>query len=164
MELPKIMRRIGWICFFTMWLPFGTLFIGMIGMPSGEYDWVELPVLSRYSLLAVGVLFFGSFFFLFGASIVTWYLNRTIRAEGILADAEVINLQDTGTTVNNNPVVRLYLEVRPADEPAFEAEAEQLISRLAIPTYQPGSIIKVWYDPESQDVALADLDETPAPG
>ena len=162
MDLPIIMRRIGWICFFALWVPFSTFFIGMIGMPTGEYDWAELPVISRYSILAVGIFFFSSFIFLFGASIVGWYINRSIRAEGVLAEAEVINLQDTGTTINNNPVVRLSLEVRPKNEPSFYADAEQLISRLAIPRYQPGSLIKVWYDPDSQEVALADEDDPQA--
>jgi hypothetical protein len=151
------------MCFFALWIPFGTLFIGMIGMPSGDYDWVELPILSRYSILAVGIFFFATFFFLFGASIVSWYINRSIRAQGILAEAEVINLQDTGTTINNNPVVRLYLEVRPKNAPVFEAEAEQLVSRLDIPRYQPGSTIKVWYDPDNQEVALADPDNSLQP-
>ena len=158
MDLPKTMRRLGWISFFIMWVPFITLFIGMIGLPEGSYDWAELPALSRYSLLALGGFFFTTFFFLIGASIAAAILNRQIRATGELAEAEIIQIEDTGTTINNNPVVRFYLEVRPQGRSPFQAEAEQLTSRLHIPAIQPGRTLQVKYDPDTLDVALVDLE------
>jgi hypothetical protein len=139
-----------------MWIPFVTMFIGLIGTPSGSYDWIELPLLTRYSLLAVGIFFTATFFFLIGAPLVSWFTTRSILKTGKLAEAEILQIWDTGTTINNNPVVRIRLEVRPRLHSIFEAETEKLISRLKIPQYQPGTVVQVKYDPESQDVALVD--------
>ncbi len=159
MDLPKLMRRLGWVSFFIMWVPFVTLFIGMIGLPEGSYDWSELPFLARYSLLAVGSFFIATFALLIGSTIATAIINRSIRDKGELAEAEILQIEDTGTTINNNPVVRFYLEVRPRDRSAFQAEAEQLTSRLHLPAIQPGKILQVKYDPDTLDVALVDLDK-----
>lgn len=156
MDWPKIMRRVGWWCFAFMWIPFAGIFIGMIGFPSGSYSWGELPPLTRYSLIAVGVFFVATFLFLFGAPVVSGLTNRAIKKTGIPAQAEILQIWDTGTTINENPVVRMRLEVRPSDGPAFVAEEEKLISRLKIPAIQPGAIIQVRYDPESLDVAMVD--------
>ncbi len=158
MELSSLMRRVGWICFIAMWVPFTGVFIGMIGLPSGEYAWAELPILTRYSMLATGGFFAATFIFLFGAPVVSWLNNRVVLDEGIAADAEILQIWDTGTTINNHPVVRFLVRVRPEGEPEFDAEAEKLVSRVRVPQYQPGSLVRVKYDPESFQVALFEED------
>lgn len=160
MNISKQMRKYGWLCFTLMWLPFATLFIGMIGMPNGDYAWGELPALTRASLLAVGVLAIASTILLVGASIVSGVENREILKDGQPASAKVLRISDTGTTINNNPVVRLLLEVTPASQPAFQAETERLISRLQIPQIQPGMSVQVKFDPTSHEVALMDEDSS----
>jgi hypothetical protein len=144
------MRRIGWICFAAMWAPF----VGMVGLPQGSYDWSELPVLTRASLLGVGFFFIASMALLLGSSVVNSLQNRAVRKVGRPARAEVLEIWATGTTINQNPVVRLRLEVRPKGEPPFQAETEELVSRLELGKLQPGSIVKVMVDPEDDDVAL----------
>jgi len=152
----KWMRTLGWGLFGLMWIPFACIFIGMIGMPAGSYDWLELPELTRYAMVAVGVLSAASMLLLFGSAFLGMALGRGIRARGTSALATVLEIRDTGTTVNENPLVRLVLEVRPDHAPPFTAETEQLISRLQVPEYQPGEVVLVKYDPESRDVALAE--------
>jgi hypothetical protein len=56
-------------------------------------------------------------------------------------------------------MVRMLLEVQPPGEPAFQAEAERLVSRLQIPQIQPGNVVGVKYDPSSRAVALLDADD-----
>lgn len=162
MDFPKYLRRSAWAAFMLMWLPFATLFIGMIGLPAGEYAWSELPALSRTSLVLVGVFGGTAMALLVAAPISAAVLRRSILRRGRVATARVLNVWDTGTTINHNPVVRLLLEVDPADQSAFQAETEQLISRVRIPQVQPGATLRVAYDPRTLAVALLEEDDARA--
>lgn len=82
---------------------------------------------------------------------------REIRAAGLPAEATVVQIWDTGVTVNNDPVVGFLLDVRPADGRApFQAKTRALISRLAVPRVQPGATLRVMFDP--QDTTRVALD------
>lgn len=160
MKFSKTMRKLGWLAFTLMWLPFTTLMIAMVRMPEGEYAWTELPLLARFSILIGGAFAGAAAILLVGAPIVSGLQNRAVLNQGLPAEAIILKVTDTGTTINNNPVVRLLLEVHPPNQPIFQAEAERLISRLQIPQVQPGAIVQVKYDPASQSVALGDEDGT----
>ncbi len=154
MDLSTIMRRAGWAAFTLMWIPFTTLMVSMAGMPDGEYAWGELPLLARYSIVTMSLFFASTFILLFGAPAVSALVNRSVLAKGEVAEAKILSISDTGMTINNSPVVRLLLEVQPSNGPSFQAETERLISRLQIPLIQPGAMVKVKYDPDTQAVAL----------
>ena len=154
MKSAKTMRKLGWISFGLLWIPFITLFIGMIGLPDGSYAWEELPGLARISIIGVAIFSALSMILLVGAFFVAMLDGRAIQKHGKTAPAKILKLWDTGTTVNQNPVVRMLLEVHPSDEPAFQAESEQLISRLQVPQVQPGTTVMVKYDPRDHDVTL----------
>lgn len=80
---------------------------------------------------------------------------KKIRAVGVPAMATVVRIWDTGVTVNNDPVVGFVLDVKPADQPSFQAEARALVSRLAVPRVQPGARLGVMFDPkDTRRVAL----------
>jgi hypothetical protein len=153
-NLPKQLRRWGWISFSIMWLPFTTLMVAMMGMPSGEYAWAELPLLARASLLIGGFFTLTSTILLVGAPIAGAVINQRIISSGRLATAKILSIADTGTTINRDPLVLFLLEVQAVDRPAFQAETEKLVSRLEIPQIQPGSLVEVKYDPESLAVAI----------
>lgn len=158
MKLTDLMRRIGRLCFLLMWIPFITLFIGMIGMPDGSYSWEELPVLTRYSIVIGGSLMAASVVLQVGAPITAGIITQSVLARGLPAQATILKITDTGTTINQNPLVRLLLEVHPQNEPPFQAETERIIPRLQIPEIQPGVMLEVKYDPASKDVALIDAE------
>jgi hypothetical protein len=152
------MRKYGWLCFLLMWIPFFTMFIGMIGVPEGDYTWGQLPLLMRASMLLVGSLVVASTVLLTGATVVSWVENREILKDGKPASAKILRVTDTGTTINNNPVVRLLLEVTPPGQSSFQAETERLIPRLQVPQVQPGALVQVKFDPKSHAVAVQDED------
>ncbi len=82
--------------------------------------------------------------------------NRELLATGENAQATIVNLWDTGTSVNDNPLVGLLLEVRPASRPPYQVKTSLLISRLQIPQYQPGRVLAVKLDPTNPEkVAIA---------
>ena len=57
----------------------------------------------------------------------------------------VQNVQDTGTTMNDNPRVKMVFNVEPIDgAPAFAAEKTTFVSRVEIP--RQGDRYPVWYD------------------
>ncbi|HYU61756.1 MAG TPA: SHOCT domain-containing protein [Solirubrobacterales bacterium] len=57
----------------------------------------------------------------------------------------VISVQDTGTTINDNPRVKMTFRVEPLDGgPAFDAQKTTTVSRVEIP--RQGDRYPVWYD------------------
>ncbi len=61
----------------------------------------------------------------------------------------VIEVRDTGMTVNDNPRVKMTFRVEPLDgSPAFDAKKTTTVSRVQIP--RQGDRYPVWYDPEDQ--------------
>jgi hypothetical protein len=57
----------------------------------------------------------------------------------------VLNVQDTGVTMNDNPRVKMTFRVEPLDGSApFEAEKTKTVSRVEIP--RAGDRYPVWYD------------------
>jgi hypothetical protein len=151
---PRILTRLGWLLFALGWIPFAGIFIGMIGLPDGSYAWSELPRLMRYSIIATFVTFGFAMVVLFGSPLLSWWTNRRVRREGQRASAKILEVWDTGTTINENPVVGIRLEVHPIAGAPFIAKTQQLVSRLRIQDYKTGKTVNVRYDPESKDVAL----------
>lgn len=151
---PTTLRRLGWLAFIFMWIPFIGIFVGMIGLPSGSYAWSELPSLARYSTVAVGIFFVLSMTGLFGSMLVGWWSNRRVLREGERAEAVVLDIWDTGTTINNNPLVGLRLEVHPLTGPIFMAETETVFPRLQVHQLEPGMRLPVRYDAKDLSVAL----------
>jgi hypothetical protein len=81
---------------------------------------------------------------------------RQIRAVGVPADATVVQIWDTGVTVNNDPVVGFLLEVKPENQATFQAKTKALVSRLAVPRVQPGARLRVFYDPKDTSRVAVD--------
>lgn len=81
---------------------------------------------------------------------------KRIRRVGRAADALVLDIWDTGITVNDDPVVAFRLEVRPREGSPYEVETRGFVSRLHIPQIQPGATLPVAIDPDDPTkVALA---------
>jgi hypothetical protein len=87
-----------------------------------------------------------------------------IIAIGTPAQARILRLIDTGTTINDDPVVEFVLHISPDDAPAFEAHARALISRLDIPAIQPGRVVPVRYDARDRSRVAIDLWDCPIAG
>jgi len=87
---------------------------------------------------------------------------RLLRRTGVPAEAKILRIWDTGTTVNDDQVIGMEVEVLPSGGEPFRAVIPRTwISRLDIPQFQPGRIVAVRYDPD--DPARAALDGPPFP-
>jgi hypothetical protein len=71
--------------------------------------------------------------------------KKKILAQGTQARAIVINVQDTGITVNDNPRVKLTLQVQPEGQVPFEVTKKTTVSRVSVPRI--GDEYLVRFDP-----------------
>lgn len=98
-------------------------------------------------------------------SIVDSYSGRKesceILAIGISATGTIVRLIDTGTTINDDPVVEFVVRVVPADGEPYEAKTKALVSRLDVPSIQPGRVVPVKYDPQNRMRIALDLWDCP---
>lgn len=80
---------------------------------------------------------------------------KRIRRVGQAAEATVLEIRDTGMTVNDNPIVAFRLRVQPVSGEAYEVETRGLVGRLDVPQVQPGAVLPVAIDPQDpRKVAL----------
>jgi len=150
----------GKYCFILMWIPFITLMIGIITMPTGKQgsvSFAEIPALVYYSLFPMGLFFIGTFFFFIASMVVGNFQHRRLLKNGKPAHAVIQKIVDTRTTVNDHPLVGFELVVHPADTNTFSAYAEQLVSRLSVQDFQPGRMVDVRYNPRTQAVVIVGL-------
>ena len=107
-----------------------------------------LPLLLLLSGLALGCSMFDT-----GMSEA-----KDLQRTGVAAQAEILSIGETGLSVNDNPVITLAVEVRPADRPPYRGTIKRLlISRLEVPQFQPGRVIPVRFDPRDPSRVSFDL-------
>ena len=68
---------------------------------------------------------------------------------GKRAPAVVVDVEDTGMTVNNSPRIRVRLRAEPPGEPPFELERKVLVSRVMLPRL--GERVELVYDPDDHE-------------
>ena len=78
------------------------------------------------------------------------FQSKKLLKTGEPGQARVLNVQDTGVTVNMNPQIKLLLEVTPQDRfrQPYQVETKLIISRLQTSFYQPGMMLSVRIDPK----------------
>jgi hypothetical protein len=74
-------------------------------------------------------------------------MAEQLMATGSRGAGTVVQVQDTGMTVNDDPRVKMTFRVEPLDGgPAFDANKTTTVSRLSIP--RQGERYPFWYDPQ----------------
>lgn len=73
--------------------------------------------------------------------------NSGLVKTGIPAPAVILDVQDTGVSMNNSMQARLTLQVTPADRPPFQAVATTFVNRFQVGLLVPGAGVQVKYDP-----------------
>lgn len=82
---------------------------------------------------------------------------RELVAAGEPAEAKVVRMWDTGTTLSDNPQVKFLLEVRPPGRAPYQAEVKCYVSRLRLSQVQPGNVIAVKVDRQDETKIALDL-------
>jgi hypothetical protein len=81
---------------------------------------------------------------------------RRLQKIGLSGKAKITAVKDTGVTINNNPQVKLILEVTNSFGQKYEAESRVLVSRLNPIAYVPGIEVPVKIDPQNEKNVVVD--------
>lgn len=72
---------------------------------------------------------------------------------GLDGTADILSVQDTGATVNENPVVLIHMTVSPASGEPYNVTLQTMVSRIAVP--RVGDKVRIKYAAENpQQVAI----------
>lgn len=109
--------------------------------------------------ITMGILvFLGGMGFLFYKLVFGPMLNASrLRKTGIPGKALIMEVRDTGVTVNNNPQIKLILEVKNSFGQKYTTSCRILISRLQPGLFQPGMEVPVLIDPKNEKNVIVDL-------
>jgi hypothetical protein len=77
-----------------------------------------------------------------------------LMASGVVGQARIDQVTDTGATVNDNPQVDLDLTVMVPDHDPYPATLTQVISRLAIGDFHPGATVEVRVNPDDPQALM----------
>jgi hypothetical protein len=80
--------------------------------------------------------------------------DSIIKKDEVIASARILDIIDTGSRYNYNPVVKLKLKIQPENGIPFEAEIRTVISVVDLPMYQSNAVVRVKYKPTSPSDAV----------
>ena len=76
--------------------------------------------------------------------------EKLIIDNGVQANATVVEIIDTGSRSNQNPVCRVIYSVEPEGEPAFRAETKMVLSPVDLTKFREGTVVRVAFDPRNR--------------
>jgi len=74
------------------------------------------------------------------------YEQDQLRKTGLPAKGTIISIDDTGNRYNDQPQVKIHLQVQPEGKPKYETDVTMIISPVYLPQFQPGQTVDVKYD------------------
>ncbi len=75
---------------------------------------------------------------------------------GVLGQATILKIWETGLTVNDRPQIGFLLNIQHPDGASYETETKAVIPIIHLPQFQPGATVAVKIDAnDRQRVALA---------
>ena len=122
--------------------------IASVWVTAGE----QAPLIAGIILLVFGGMFFLFYKLIFGPM----FNNRRLQKTGTPAKARIIEVKDTNVTINNNPQVKLVVEVRNSFGQKYTATLRTLVSRLNPYVFKPGMEIPVKIDPKNEQNMVID--------
>lgn len=111
---------------------------------------------SIYIAIAM-VAVFGSMGYIFYK--LLWGLRantRRLQNTGIPGKAKILEVYDTNITVNNNPPVRLVMELKNNFGQVYTTDCKMIVSRLRPINFQPGKQVNVKIDPKNEKDMIVD--------
>jgi len=131
---------------------------GIIGLLAGVIA-VIATAGSMGIYMGVGmVALFGGMFYLFYRLFFKPLINASrLQKTGLPGTARIIEVKDTGVTINNNPQVKLILEVKNNFGQKYNTECRVLVSRINPGAYLPGMEIPVKIDPKNEMNVVVDF-------
>ena len=138
------------------------IWIGMIGGIIGLLVGVGAVVSTAgpsgiYIGLAM-LAIFGGMFYLFYRLLFKPMINANrLQKTGLPGRATILEVKDTGVTINNNPQVKLVLEVKNSFGQKYTTQSRVLVSRINPNAYMPGMEVPVKIDPKNEQNVVIDF-------
>lgn len=116
------------------------------------------------SYITIGILLMiGGMCFLFYKLFFAPMLNANrLRKIGLPGKARILEVRDTGVTINNSPQVKLILEVKNSFGQTYTTHCRVLVSRINPWAYSPGMELPVKIDPKNEKNVVIDIEAASA--
>ncbi|MDZ4796126.1 MAG: hypothetical protein SGI83_17740 [Bacteroidota bacterium] len=136
--------------------------IGIIGGIIGLLVGVGAVITTAGSMgayMGIGMLLlFGGMFYLFYRIFFKPMINASrLQKNGLPGTAIILEVKDTGVTINNNPQVKLILEVKNSLGQRYTTECRVMVSRINPGAYRPGMEVPVKIDPVNEMNVVIDF-------
>lgn len=117
-----------------------------------------------YTALGMLLLFGGMFFLMYKLIFAPMLNHSRLQKTGLPGRARILGVKDTGVTINNNPQVKLEVEVLSNLGQRYTTSIRVLVSRINPFQYQPGMEIPVKIDPKNEKNVVIDTSGAAAAG
>lgn len=77
-----------------------------------------------------------------------------LMSSGLIGRATIDHVTDTGATINDNPQVQFNLTVNVPGRDPYPATLTQVVSRLVMGNFQPGSTVPVRVSPDDPQTLM----------
>ncbi|MES1198109.1 MAG: hypothetical protein ABUL41_02420 [Chitinophagaceae bacterium] len=114
---------------------------------------------SIYIALAMIVVFGSMVFFFYKLIWAPRVKTRRLQKAGIHKKAKVLEVKKTNISVNNNPQVKLILEIKNDSGHLYTTSCRTIVSRLHQNLFQPGIEITVIIDPKNENNVVIDTNK-----
>lgn len=74
------------------------------------------------------------------------YQQDQLRKTGIATTGTILSIEPTGTVYNDQPQVKITVNVQLADGSSYTAQTRMIINQVYLPQFQPGTLVHVHYD------------------
>jgi len=103
-----------------------------------------------YIAIAMVIVFGGMGYFLYKFLWQPKFNTRRLQLEGIPGKARILEVHETNITVNQNPQVKLIMEIKNAGGEVYTTSCKTIVSRLRTIAFQPGKEVNVKIDPKDE--------------
>jgi hypothetical protein len=84
-------------------------------------------------------------------------MGGNLKNTGEPAQAKILRMWDTGTTINQHPVAGFLLEVQRMNQTPYQVETKSLVPRLMSGQLQPGAVVPIKVDPSNPTKVALDI-------
>jgi hypothetical protein len=138
------------------------VWIGIIGGIIGLLAGVIAVIATAGSMgiyMGIGMLvLFGGMFYLVYRLFLKPLINASrLQKTGLPGTARILEVKDTGVTINNSPQVKLTLEVKNNFGQKYTTQCRVLVSRINPNAYVPGMELPVKIDPKNEMNVVIDF-------
>lgn len=134
-----------------------SMFIGIIALLLGAYAVIKAGGKGSIQIAVTMVVFFGTMGYLLYKFLWQPRSNiKRLQKTGIPGKAKIIEVQNTNISVNNNPQLKLTMELKNNAGEIYTTSCKHVVSRLKPVSFQPGKEVNVKIDPANEKNVIVD--------